>query len=251
MSLEQRQEGERRYLLAGNRLAGPVQMEIRLREADNMAADPPLPYRVVLPPYSSSVAVALRLLDSRQNGSIRYAYGYMPGDPAARPAADFPYRPPIAPGQEYRISQGFFGQHSHQGEQNQYAVDLDMPEHTPVYAARAGVVLAVESGVADSGDATELRFHANYVRILHDDGGMAVYAHLAPGNAVIAPSQPVAAGQLIGYSGSSGYSTGPHLHFAIQRNAGMRLESLPFHFAAPGGARLQPEEGAWLRGLPN
>jgi murein DD-endopeptidase MepM/ murein hydrolase activator NlpD len=63
---------------------------------------------------------------------------------------------------------------------------------------------------------------------------MAVYAHLAP-DALVEPGQRVRRGQPIGVSGDSGFSTGPHLHFAVQVNRGMHLASIPFRMFGPGG----------------
>lgn len=249
VTLEKRVEGGQRYLLAGNHLPGPVEMEVDLREATNMVAEPPLPHRVVLPPHSAVPIIALRVQDPDQEGAIRYAYGYTPGSPDARHREDYPYLPPILPGSAYRVSQGFFGRHSHHGEQNQYAVDIAMPERTPIHAARGGVVMVVEDGVSASGDDEALRFHANHLRILHDDGSMAVYAHLATDSALVRLGDRIAAGQRIGYAGNSGYSSGPHLHFVIQRNAGMRLESLPFRFVLPDGALREPVVGMLLQGV--
>jgi murein DD-endopeptidase MepM/ murein hydrolase activator NlpD len=84
------------------------------------------------------------------------------------------------------------------------------------------------------------RARANFVRILHDDGSMALYAHLAPGGVRVQVSQAVAAGEPIAWSGNTGYSTGPHLHFAVQVNRGLRLVSIPFRMpgvTAPAAPR--------------
>ncbi|TAN49202.1 MAG: M23 family metallopeptidase [Methylococcaceae bacterium] len=248
VTLEKREEGEHRYLLAGNPLPGPVEMEVILREATNMVAEPPLPHRIVLPPHSSAPIITLRRQDPAQDGGIRYAYGYLPGSPDVRHREDYPYLPPISPGSTYRITQGFFGQHSHHGEQNQYAVDIGMPKRTPVHAARGGVVMGLEDGVSENGVEAALRFHANQLRILHDDGTMAVYAHLTTGSGLVQIGDQVEAGQRIGYSGNSGYSSGPHLHFVIQHNTGMKLESLPFRFVLPDSTLREPAEGMLLQG---
>lgn len=245
VTLEQRMEGARGYLLASNRLPGPVEMEVSPRETANMVADPPLPHRVVLPPHSSAPVVELRMADPRLGGGIRYAYGYMLGSPYARHREDSAYLPPIPPGSAYRISQGFFGPYTHQGEQNRHAVDIAMPEGTPVHAARGGTVLVAQDGSGESGDETP-GDNANHVRILHDDGTMAVYAHLAPGRTRVRPGDPVTAGQVIAYSGSAGRANGPHLHFVVQHNAGMHLESLPFRFTFPDGKPREPAEGMVL-----
>ena len=75
---------------------------------------------------------------------------------------------------------------------------------------------------------------ANHVRILHADDSIATYAHLAPGGVVVGVSQRVEAGSLIGYSGSTGYSTGPHLHFVVQqtlrKSDGFGSISVPIRF---------------------
>ena len=81
---------------------------------------------------------------------------------------------------------------------------------------------------------------ANHVRILHDDGSMAVYAHLQPESVVVRAGARVRAGQQIGSSGNTGFSTGPHLHFAVQLNRGMRLESVPFRIEGPAGTLAIP-----------
>ncbi|MGZ8097407.1 MAG: M23 family metallopeptidase, partial [Methylosarcina sp.] len=85
--------------------------------------------------------------------------------------------------------------------------------------------------------------------ILHDDGSMAVYAHMELEKAQVQPGEAVAVGQLLGYSGNTGYSTGPHLHFAVQYNQGMKLISVPFTFRTPLGQAEEPTAGAWLTGL--
>ena len=85
-------------------------------------------------------------------------------------------------------------------------VDLAGPAGTPIYASRAGRVT-----VAGYGNAAGW-----YVSINHLDGFSSIYMHLT--NYVVSAGQTVSAGQLIGYMGSTGVSTGPHLHFGISYN---------------------------------
>ncbi|MCY1287521.1 Peptidase family M23 [compost metagenome] len=62
---------------------------------------------------------------------------------------------------------------------------------------------------------------------------MGVYLHLMRGSVQVREGQQVALGERIARSGNTGNSTGPHLHFVIQRNIGLALESIPFDFAQP------------------
>ena len=55
----------------------------------------------------------------------------------------------------------------------------------------------------------------NKILILHNDGTFADYSHLKYNGAVVKKGEVVKKGQLIGYSGETGFSSGPHLHFAV------------------------------------
>jgi murein DD-endopeptidase MepM/ murein hydrolase activator NlpD len=135
-----------------------------------------------------------------------------------------------------RVAQGFGGAWSHDDEQNHYAVDFVAPIGTPVFAARDGTVMQVESDFDKAGlNAEKYGGRANYVRIVHDDGTMALYAHLREGGVLVRVGQRVAKGQQIGLSGNTGFTSGPHLHFAVQVNRDMRLVSIPFRMFGPQG----------------
>jgi murein DD-endopeptidase MepM/ murein hydrolase activator NlpD len=163
----------------------------------------------------------------------------MIGDPNAHPPEGVQYALPLPAGTRYELEQGFGGKFSHNDAENHYALDFAVPEGTPVLAARAGVVMQVEEGFRAHGTDPRFGDRANYVRVLHDDGSMAVYAHLAPASMLRRPGDHVVVGQLVGKSGNTGFSTGPHLHFSVQRNAGMSLVSMPFSVAGvdPAAAR--------------
>ena len=86
-------------------------------------------------------------------------------------------------------------------------VDMSAAQGTPVYAAKSGrvTVAAYQAGGA-----------GYYVSINHGDGFSSVYMHMT--HFIVSPGQYVNAGQVIGYVGSTGLSTGPHLHFGISYN---------------------------------
>jgi murein DD-endopeptidase MepM/ murein hydrolase activator NlpD len=98
--------------------------------------------------------------------------------------------------------------------------------------------MQVESDFDKAGlDLEQYGGRANFVRIVHEDGTMAVYAHLQEDGVLVRPGQRVRTGQRIGTSGNTGFTTAPHLHIALQVNRGMRLESIPFRMQGVGAAR--------------
>src|SRR5210317_2409820 len=126
-----------------------------------------------------------------------------------------------------------------------------MPVGTDVMAARDGVVFEVASTNFKGGpDDNEYADLANLVRILHDDGTFAVYAHLNWNTIRVQPGDRVTTGQYIADSGNTGISSGPHLHFAVQRNLGMRVESLPVAFRGADGSRVTPSSGSVISAYP-
>ncbi len=221
-------EGARYVAWADNRLQGPVEVELRYRQADNVTATPRLPARAVVPAGGSVVVARFYPGDARQGNELALAMDALPGDPRAR-AGEAIYRLPFAQAQ-VRVDQAFGGGHSHRDEQNHYAVDFALAEGTPVLAARRGTIMQVEQ---DSHDGPGQP--ANLVRVLHEDGSMAVYAHLKQASAWVSPGQVIDAGQVLALSGNTGQSTAPHLHFAVQLNRGMRLVSIPFRMQGPAG----------------
>ena len=82
--------------------------------------------------------------------------------------------------------------------------------------------------------------------IAHDDGSFGNYVHLTYRGAEVAVGDRVQAGQFIGYSGNTGISSGPHLHFDVRLPlANGRMQSIPFLFRGLDGEAVEPEEGAF------
>ncbi|TZF91746.1 peptidoglycan DD-metalloendopeptidase family protein [Cognatilysobacter lacus] len=220
--------------IAENRLAGPVEVRLAFSRDNNMRADPDLPVSTTVPASRRSVIAYLEALDPAQPGDFELTMDAVPGDPRARPQ-DVEYLLPLRM-RGWHIEQGFGGSFSHDDEQNRYAIDLAAPIGTPVLAARDGVVMQVESDFARAGlDRERYAGRANLIRILHDDGTMAMYAHLKAEGVLVRLGQRVQAGQVIGLSGNTGFTSGPHLHFSVQANRGMRLESIRFRMRGPQG----------------
>ena len=226
----------------------PLQVAIDWNKHDNVTATPDLPNRFVVASGDSPSLFKVTPNQTTKNGQFSLSYRYIFGRPLTDYQSNYLYHPPIAASSKFQISQAFNGEFSHNDAQNRYAVDITMPLDTPIYAARAGIVIEAQDSYSDHGKQTELASKANNIRILHDDSSMAVYAHLALNKAQVKAGMAVAAGQLIAYSGNTGFSSGPHLHFAVQINQGMELVSVPFEFADAQQNRIQPKPGEWLEG---
>lgn len=133
---------------------------------------------------------------------------------------------PFEKGRQISISQGHHGSLSHKGN-SVYAVDFPAPEGTKILAVRGGTVIGVKNDSdkgCGNGSCGNL---ANYVYIDHGDGTFARYLHLQHKGTRVKVGDKVCRGQLIGLSGNTGFSTGPHLHLEIM--TGLNI-SLPVYF---------------------
>jgi murein DD-endopeptidase MepM/ murein hydrolase activator NlpD len=232
-----------------NHYYGDAEVELQLLETVNVQSDPALPARFVMAGQSEQQLVSLSPGDETRGFSYRLSYQMVPGPPSETLPDDLDFFPPFPRGRAFPISQGIDDAKTHKDPPSQYAVDIVMPEGTPVLAARGGLVMDVEDNFHEAGK-QEARYlpRANQVRILHEDGSMAQYAHLQANSVQVRPGQRVEAGRWIGNSGNTGYSSGPHLHFVIQQNVGMALESLPFRFRTMGGV-MDPDRPQMLAGV--
>ncbi len=147
------------------------------------------------------------------------------------------YHLPWAAGESYRCIQAGPGSFSHEGR-DEFAVDFAMPEGTPLLAARDGVATAVREDSNQGGATREFAAHVNLVHIVHRDGTRAVYLHLRQNGARVKSGDRVRQGEVIGFSGSTGWSTTPHLHFAVERRDPKtgKWRSIPFAFIEVPGS---------------
>jgi hypothetical protein len=215
-------------LMLRNRLHAPVTVHIETGSLDNARLSQPLVPRLTLAPLESREIVLVQGMDPRRVGSANFSLTTTVGVLDARPDRDHIYAWPLAETKRSRLSQAFDGPTHNEGF-SRYAIDIAAAEGTPVVAARSGVVIFLEDRFFESGiNRADFRDKANHVRILHEDGSMATYAHLAPDSVNLVPGQRVQVGDEVGRSGNTGFSSGPHLHFAILVNRDMKIVSIPF-----------------------
>ncbi len=232
-------------IVASNEFYAPIELTIDFDRIEGIQfPHPDNPMRWVLPPRSEIVVLNLLILDTMAAPNARYAYRYTMGDPNAAHDPNSPYRVPYALAMDLKISQAYPDASTHDTPDSYYAVDVAMPIGTDIFAARGGVVFEVtdtnfRGGLDRDRDAPA----ANVIRILHDDGTYAVYAHLNWNSIRVRPGDRVQRGEYIADSGNTGFTSGPHLHFAVVRNAGMLPISVPFRFEGANSDAVTPATG--------
>jgi murein DD-endopeptidase MepM/ murein hydrolase activator NlpD len=156
----------------------------------------------------------------------------------------YEYRLPYGATASFPVIQGYRSRLSHRGAE-QYTVDFGMPIGTPVHAARDGVVALAE----DSHDLgcwrEECGRLANFIVLLHSDGTTGEYFHLQRGSVQVRLGQHVERGELLAFSGNTGYTTAPHLHFGVYRTErDGETQSLAVRFVTRAGMIREPRAGA-------
>ena len=125
---------------------------------------------------------------------------------------------PINGKSKRNITTGYYGYKGHTG------VDFACSPGTPIVAVKSGTVV---TSTALKNSKGKYRSYGEYVVINHHDGTMTLYAHMLSGSRTVVPNQKVSQGQVIGQVGSTGNSTGPHLHFEV-RIGGSPVNPTPY-----------------------
>ncbi|MEK7596296.1 MAG: peptidoglycan DD-metalloendopeptidase family protein [Patescibacteria group bacterium] len=106
------------------------------------------------------------------------------------------------------------------GGQGHNGIDFKATVGTKIYAALGGTV----KGIGDTDLIPKCYSYGKWVLIEHQNGLSSLYAHLSRIKAL--PGQEINTGDLVGYSGNTGYSTGPHLHFTVYASQGVEIKRL-------------------------
>jgi murein DD-endopeptidase MepM/ murein hydrolase activator NlpD len=235
-SLDTEKTADGHRIVARNSGPAPVSVRVSLVDNKNIAPDRPFPIFAVVPPGGGTLFLAnIRPAVPTYSSSFSFQSAWVLGDFNARQSPDAVYRLPYKEGEAYRVDQAAGGPIvTHTSPQSANAVDIHMSQDAPVLAARDGTVIFAQASQVDGSNNLDLLDKANEVRIQHVDGTISIYGHLAFGGVHVYPGQRVKSGDQIGLAGSTGYSTGPHLHFAVQtivRNGDeLVVTSLPFKF---------------------
>ena len=114
-------------------------------------------------------------------------------------------------------------------------------------AARPGIVVAANGAAQGSGTTADFLDYTrtNFVLVLHDDGTLGEYMHLAPSGVKVSIGQHVERGEELALSGNTGYSSTPHLHFQVMTagSDGISAQSFPFELAVGPDRVEAPVQG--------
>lgn len=157
---------------------------------------------------------------------------------AIKDDTSYVYLLPFENKKKHLLVQGYFGVWSHK---ERAALDFKMKRGTPILAARDGVVIRVKEDGSRGGWARKFRSQGNNIVIQHSDNSRSGYWHLKKDGALVNVGDSVKQGQIIGFSGRTGYAAMPHLHFIVWKNTGGNWQQIATRFQTSKGIKyLKP-----------
>ncbi|MBN1560162.1 M23 family metallopeptidase [candidate division KSB1 bacterium] len=233
--------GDTLYFSLENEQLFPITVKFIPNGFRNLDLDAPMPLVKTYAGHRRTDMFVAWLVDEWGDWEHGFHYQWQYGIADAQHDDSYAYALPYARGKKFIMIQGPDGEFSHQGKN---AYDWEMPVGTPVHAAREGVVMDVIDNYSAGGEAEYLKKEANSIEILHPDGTIGRYSHLAKDGALVKKGERVRRGQRIGLSGNTGYSTGPHLHFDVIRlTKDLEFDSLPVCFQVSSERRAHLQTG--------
>ena len=119
----------------------------------------------------------------------------------------------------------------------QHAIDFPLPEGTEIISAYDGIVINTKSNSSKGGLEKKYNHlkYLNFIVIKHKNNEYSEYSHLKFKSVFVKKGQRVKVGEVIGYSGNTGYSSSPHLHFHVCTRGSLEDigETLDIQFSKP------------------
>jgi hypothetical protein len=215
----------------------------------NVECSARLPYTITVPAGQTVSAFTLKPRDPAAEWSFNWVNHYTVGRADAKHDDSYLYTLPYMPGATYKVTQGYHGTFSHTGC-DEFAIDWKMSEGTPVLASREGLVVSVKDNSDRGGSNRKYEDDANMVVVQHSDGTMAHYCHLQFRSAKVKVGEKVRAGDMLALSGNTGFTSGPHLHFAVfKAKDGHGRETIPVKFRTAEGSGITLATGKSYKAL--
>lgn len=212
------------YLVAHNKTPANITLKISIKETNQIQQ------KYIISSLDSLVILKAKTSDKKaylNQINEKYRLSYHFGDSLTSKHDDkYLYDFPFQKRKRYKLIQAWGGRFSHNNPKSFHALDFKMNIGEPVHAARSGIVVRSIDNFTENGG-RELQNNANTIIIKHEDNTFAYYVHLKPEGALVEVGQNIEKGELIGYSGNTGFSTRPHLHLVVRDGNG---NSVPVYF---------------------
>lgn len=168
----------------------------------------------IIPPHADSLKlVTYKRINPEKKPSFRFNYRTTYGDITKdKHDNDFIYQLPYPIGKKYKVIQAYNGSFSHTGKN---ALDFNIPKGEKVCAARGGLVVRVKEDSNTGCSEERCKDQGNFIYILHDDSSLGHYVHFKQNGVKVNVGDKVKKGDVIGYSGETGFANRPHLHFQV------------------------------------
>ncbi|WP_296620157.1 M23 family metallopeptidase [Marivirga sp.] len=229
------------FFYANNNEQVPYTVKINFQNLENLKAesDERSFIRTIPAKVTNQKILELKKIKENKGTSFDFNFLYNIGDPSLIVDENYPYLLPYKHGKKARVGQGNNGSGTHRGIN---AIDFNLEIGDSVFAARDGLVIEVKDGSNEGGDDPKFEPYGNFIKVYHDDGTLGSYVHLVQNGSLVKKGTQIKEGQLIGISGNTGWSSGPHLHFMVAQNIDFQNITMPVKFINYEGKLFIPRE---------
>ena len=226
---------------ANNNEEVPYTVQINFQNLENLKANSGEKsfIRTIPANVSSQKILELKKISEKKGTSFDFNFLYNIGDPSLSVDENYPYLLPFKHGKKVRVGQGNNGSGTHKGIN---AIDFNLEIGDSVFAARDGLVVEVKQDSNVGGNDPKFEPFGNFIKVYHEDGTLGSYVHLVQNGSLVKKGDQIKKGQLIGISGNTGWSSGPHLHFMVSQNIDFQNITLPVKFMNYEGELFIPRE---------
>jgi murein DD-endopeptidase MepM/ murein hydrolase activator NlpD len=235
-------QGDDWVFYASNPTVVPYYLKFQFSELTNLEPNFKLDtYTPAIYPMAKKQRIlTLSPQEKDKSRNFNFNYVYTIGEPEKKPDYEYAYLLPYKHGKRVRIAQGNNGSGTHFGVN---AIDFNLQIGDTVYASRDGLVYEVKEDSNKGGNNLSFEKYGNYINVYHEDGTIAKYVHLKKDGSWVDVGDQIKAGQAIGFSGNTGYSSGPHLHFMVVHNEDFKSKTLAVQFLNYKSESFIPQEG--------
>jgi len=243
-------DNQNRYIFTcNNKDYCPYVVQLDFPTLTNAQADHPLPYVVEVKPGTVKL-ITVSPVDKTKDTKLNFKTSNRKGVLNPVVNLNFVYLLPITPGletQAYRVLNAK-GSNIPGAQDTGYSVRLRAKPGDTIYAARRGVVTAVETSSSENDAGATATSGWNYIEIYHADNSFGQYGVVQKDGAFVKPGQTVEAGTPIGLVGGDRYGRGAEVRFSVSWYPGVGNTNIPLVFWTKGNGKGTLRHGAFYTG---